>query len=272
MKDSLAKVPNRCDQRVFSCTTHNEGHLQPTEVFAMKKRAMRQPLNGILHFVAFVLAAFTLSHAYGAASNLPEVTPEGLKLVPNTKVSAVYLRDGADFSGYDKVKILDCYVAFRKNWKLDHNGGSLLLVSDSDMTRIKTQLADEFKKVFTRELAAKGQALVTVDGKGVLILRPAIINLDVTAPDTMSVSPSRSFSTSAGQATLFLELYDSVTGELLARAYDAELAGESGFIGVRNGMTNRSDADRVLTKWATILGTFLENARNSGKLADTPGK
>lgn len=238
----------------------------------MRSGSMREQSKVVLCCITFVFGAFAFSHVYGAASNLPEVTPEGLKLVPNTKVSAVYLRDGADFSGYDKFKILDCYVAFRKNWKRDHNDGSLLVVSDSDMTRIKTQLADEFKKVFIRELTAKGQTLATGDGKGVLILRPAIINLDVTAPDTMSVSPSRSFSASAGQATLFLELYDSVTGELLARAYDAKLAGESGYIGVRNGMTNRADADQVLTKWATILGTFLENARDSAKPAATPGK
>jgi len=83
----------------------------------------------------------------------------------------------------------------------------------------------------------------------------------VTAPDTLTAGRSRSFSASAGQATLFLELYDSVTGDLLARAIDVEEAGDRGFIGVRNGVTNRQDAERVLRKWADLLGTFLQNAR-----------
>ena len=95
----------------------------------------------------------------------------------------------------------------------------------------------------------------------VLVLRPAIINLDVEAPDTMQPGMTRTFSASAGQATLFLELYDSVTSELLARIYDAEEVDGMGFINVRNGVTNRADADRMLKKWADLLGTHLQDAR-----------
>lgn len=216
--------------------------------------------------IAVAVSLFAISDATQARQALPETTPEGLKLVPKTKVSAVYLRDGVDFSGYTKVAILDCYVAFKKNWQRDQNDDSVnpFKVSDSDVTRIKTELADEFKKVFTRELTAKGQTVVTTGGSDVLVLRPAIINLDVAAPDTMQPGMTRSFSASAGQATLFLELYDSVTSELLARVYDAEEVGDMGFIGVRNSVTNRSDADRMLKKWADLLGTHLANARARG--------
>jgi hypothetical protein len=198
-----------------------------------------------------------------AAKALPEVSPEGLKLVPKTKVSAVYLREGAQFGGYDQVSILDCYVAFRKNWQRDQNRSAPFKVSDGDVTRIKNELAAEFKKVFTKQLTAKGEKITTETGPGVLILRPAIINLDVAAPDTMQPGMTRTFSASAGQATLYLELYDSVTGDLLARAIDVEEASDMGFIGVRNGVTNRSDAERVLRKWADLLGTFLQNARTT---------
>ena len=75
--------------------------------------------------------------------------------MPKTKVSAVYLRDGASFGGYTKVAILDCYVAFKKNWQREQNNGvNPFKVSDDDITRIKTELADEFKKVWTKELTA----------------------------------------------------------------------------------------------------------------------
>ncbi len=237
----------------------------------MERRATRRSLNQVLHLLVFGLAAILSSYASAAAPNLPQESPEGLKLVPNTKVSAFYLRDGADFSGYDKVKILDCYVAFKKDWKRDQNSVGMFRVSDSDMLRIKTQLADEFKKIFTRELAATGHMPVNADGHGVLVLRPAIVNLDVAAPDT-GHGPSRRFSANAGEATLFLELYDSVTGELLARAYDAQVAGESTRIDYRNGMTNRSDADRLLTQWAKTLVAFLDAARNNAKHTAAPGK
>jgi hypothetical protein len=223
-----------------------------------------------LAIVASILTGSSWSGDAMAAKSLPEVSPEGLKLVPKTKVSAVYLRDGVQFGGYDKVAILDCYVAFRKDWQRDQNRSSGFRVSDSDMTRIKNELAEEFKKVFTKELTAKGETITNETGAGVLILRPAIINLDVTAPDTMQAGMTRTFSASAGQATLFLEIYDSVTGELLARAIDAEAAGDRGFIGVRNGATNRSDAERVLKKWADLLGTYLQNARATAATPASP--
>lgn len=217
-------------------------------------------------FVAVTLAigATGFSPTADAKEKLPDTTPEGLKLVPKTKVSAVYLRDGARFGGYTKVAILDCYVAFKKNWKREQNQGvAPFKVSDDDITRIKTQLAEEFKKVWTKELTAKGQTVVTTAGPDVLILRPAIINLDVEAPDTREPGITRTFSASAGQATLFLELYDSVTSELLARIYDAEQVDGMGFISVRNSATNRADADRMLKKWADLLGTHLQDARAS---------
>jgi Protein of unknown function (DUF3313) len=224
--------------------------------------------------LALVLAigSVAFSHTADAKKQLPAESPEGLKLLPKTKVSAVYMREGADFSGYDKVAILDCYVAFRKDWKREQNSGAnRFKVDDSDITRIKTQLADEFKKVFAKELTAKGQTVVTTGGTGVLVLRPAIINLDVTAPDTMDPG-TRSFSASAGQATLYLELFDGVSGELLARAIDAEEAGTPGFIGVRNSVTNRADADRMLKKWADLLGNYLQNARASANSNAAPAK
>jgi len=217
---------------------------------------------------AFAVGTLGLSHTVEAAKALPEYSPEGLKLIPKTKVSAVYVREGADFKGYDKVAILDCYVAFRKDWQRDQNSSKTFKVSDSDVANIKTYLAEEFKKVFSAQLTAKGETVTDSAGTGVLILRPAIVNLDVNAPDTMEAGRTRTFSASAGQATLYLELYDSVTSELLARAIDVEEVGDKGYIGVRNGVTNRADADRVLKKWADLLGTFLQNARASA--AATP--
>ena len=64
--------------------------------------------------------------------------------------------------------------------------------------------------------------------------------------------------------TLFLELYDSVSSELLARVMDAEVLNGFGFYSVQNEVTNRMEADRLLRKWADILGDFLQHARNTG--------
>jgi hypothetical protein len=230
--------------------------------------------SGVLPGLVLVSALSTLAlgSSYAADAGMSPVSPEGLKLVPSPNVRVLYLREGADFSGYDKFAMLECYVAFRKNWKQDQNTGQSFRVTDSDIVRIKNDVAKEFRAVFVRELTAKGMTQVTAVGKSVLILRPAIINLDIVAPDTMNAARDN-YSTSAGQATLLLEVFDSVTSELLARVIDTQSAGDSRSIDVRrSGLSNRADADKVLTKWADLLGTALQNARAGSKGASPAGK
>ncbi len=220
----------------------------------------------IVGFLSLALLLLTTSVSFASRKEkLPEVSPEGLKLVKDTKLAAVYMKEGADFSGYDKVTILDCYVAFKKNWQREKNREHFGSVSDRDVTRIKSELADEFKKVFSEELTKKGEEVVTTAASDVLLLRPAIVNLDITAPDTREPGISYTIAASAGQMTLYLELYDSVTSELLARVMDPEEMDAFGFYAVSNEVTNRAAADRLLKKWADILGDFLVHARTTGE-------
>ena len=217
-----------------------------------------------------LLAAVTLAGPVVSAGNkLPQVSADGLKLINQDKYAAVYLKDGADFSGYDKVAILDCTVEFRKNWQRDQNEDIPFSVKDKDVARIKAALAAEFSKVFSQELVARGETVVTVGGTDVLVLRPAIINLDISVPDAMERIDEVTLTASAGQMTLYLELYDSTTNELLARIIDPEEARDFGNFVVRNEVTNLADANRILKKWADTLGDFLMQAR-SAKPANTP--
>ena len=68
-----------------------------------------------------VLPALAAVQAAQAADKLPETTPEGLVLQKKTKLEVVYLRPGVNFSVYDKVALLDCAVAFRKDWQRDQS-------------------------------------------------------------------------------------------------------------------------------------------------------
>jgi hypothetical protein len=218
----------------------------------------------LFSLVYSVALAVSVVASNSIAASLPDMTPDGLKLLPDTKMAVVYAREGESFGSYDKVAILDCYVAFRKNWKRDQNStADPFKVKDSDITRIRTQLAEEFKKVFAAELTAKGTTVVSEAGTNVLVLRPAIVNLDVAAPDTMDAGRQRSFSTSAGSMTLYLELYDGVSGELLARVIDPQQIEDYGYMRIRNSVTNRADADRVLKRWAVTAASYLQRARSN---------
>ncbi|MFW2404993.1 MAG: DUF3313 family protein [Gammaproteobacteria bacterium] len=187
---------------------------------------------------------------------MPKVSHDGLELIEHKKHKAIYRKPDADFSGYDRVAILECPVAFRKNWLRDQNRDRMAMsqrVTQDDMDRIKKALSEEFQKIFKEELEKGGYQVVDQGAEDVLILRPAIIDLDVTAPDTMSPGMTRTFTASAGSMTLYMEVYDSVTSAILGRVVDAEAARDPGMMSISNRVTNRAEADRILRRWATIL-------------------
>ncbi len=190
----------------------------------------------------------------------PKVTSDGLNLVEGTKAAAVWVLDGADFSEFNRVMIVDVGVAFKKNWLRDYNRDEISLgsrVSKSDAEKIKQRVADEFKKVFTAELEKAGYEVADYDVKlaedDILVLRPAIVDLVVTAPDTKSAGRSRTFTASAGAMTLYLEFYDSVTSSILGRVVDRKNAQSNGMMRISNRVTNKAEADRMFRKWAGLL-------------------
>ncbi len=199
--------------------------------------------------------------AFAQEQEPPQETHDGLTLVPDRKVAAAYMDSDADFSVYDKVMILDCYVAFKKDWQRDQKrSGSRINISSSDMEKIKTDVAGLFREVFTEKLGMDGgYEIVEAAGDDVLLVRPAIIDLDITAPDTMQAGRSRTYTSSAGAATIYIELYDSVTGDILARAADRKAARSvGGYMSYTNRVTNRADARRMLGTWAELLRDRLD--------------
>ena len=99
-------------------------------------------------------------------------------------------------------------------------------------------------------------------GPDVLLVRPAIINLDVNAPEKMTAGMSKVYVESAGEMTLYVELYDSVTGDLIAKALDRKMdRRNTGFYTWANSATNKAAAVRILRGWANILLAALNEAR-----------
>jgi hypothetical protein len=190
----------------------------------------------------------------------PRVTSDGLTLVEGTDAAAVWVKDGADFSEYSSFMILDVGVGFEKNWRRDYNRNEIALdrkVSKSDAEKIKQSVADEFKKVFKAELNKAGYTVLDYDVElahdGILVLRPAIVDLVVSAPDTGQMGRGRTYTASAGAMTLYMDFFDSVSSSLLGRVVDRQNARDSGMMMIANEVTNRAEADRLFKKWAGLL-------------------
>ncbi len=214
-----------------------------------------------LQILLVVSLAVAYSPQLDAKDQLPDVSDDGLHLQKHTKLRAVYLKPGATLDPYDKVAILDCYVAFKKDWQRDYNEDVVGLdrrITTKDMDEIKQHVADEFKKVFTTELQTKGgYEVVDFAAKDVLVLRPGIINLVVNAPKTNAPGMSTTFVASAGQMTLYLELYDSVSSDIIARIIDPEAGRGGGIAEIGDSVTNTAEADRIMRRWADVLRSHL---------------
>jgi hypothetical protein len=185
---------------------------------------------------------------------------DGLEPIEGARVAMAYIDPDADFSVFRRVAILDPHVAFRSKWQRDHNRSRSRNISNDDMERIKTDVASLFREVFCERLQANdGYEVVDVIGDDVLLLRPAIVDLDISAPDTRAAGRTRTYSASAGAATLYIELFDSVSGEILGRAADRRTARNSAAgLTWSNGVTNTAEARRMFGRWADQLRAFLD--------------
>lgn len=220
-----------------------------------------------------VLLLMACASAVVAESEGPvQWTHDGLELVPDTKVMAAWVKPGVDFSVYDRVMILEAAVAFRKNWQQDQNRNSVHRITNRDVQRIKEEMAKLFYEVFVEELSSDGGFdVVDVPDTDVLLLRPAIVDLDITAPESRGTGRSYNFASSAGAATLFIELYDSVSGEILARALDRQSTNHPGDVmRLSNTVTNRAEAERILAGWAKLLRRSLDELHGAPSQGEQP--
>ena len=114
---------------------------------------------------------------------------------------------------------------------------------------------------FVKELQTKG-GFPIVDGSGpnVLLVKINIINLDVTAPVERSAGRSRTWTNYAGQATLYAELFDSETGQVIARVIDTEAASQASGR-ADTYQENEIYARAIAQDWAKALVRGLNQAR-----------
>jgi len=187
---------------------------------------------------------------------------ENLVPVEDAQVGMAYIDPHADFSVFKRVMLLDTFVAFRSGWERDQRRVSRRnRVSARDMERIKSRVSETFNASFIDVLQADdGFEIVDEAGDDVLLIRAAIIDLDVTAPDTQSAGRSRTYTASSGAATMYIELFDSVSGQIIGRAADRQAARSPGnMLSWNTSVSNTANARRVFNSWAGKLREFLDS-------------
>jgi hypothetical protein len=195
-----------------------------------------------------------------------DLTTDGLTVVKSTANTETQTKKGVSWSEYTKFQITPVDVSFRKNWKRDYNREQRSIsgqVTDKDIAKIKESMAKIVYEEFDKALQKKG-GLTKVDqaDSKTLLFKPTIINLDVYAPDAQN-SPviSKAYIRQAGRATLFLEVHDAVSGEILARWVDTREDPDRGYFEWANRITNIERAKIVVGGWARRLVEGLDNLK-----------
>ncbi len=129
-------------------------------------------------------------------------------------------------------------VAFRKNWDRKNLDRLNTGLKPSERQRIADDMALAFHEELVAELVERGgYALAEAPAPDVLLITPAITELDITAPDAGSTPGSRSFVRTAGSMTLIMELRDAASGVTVGRIIDHEQARETRELQLVNHIT-----------------------------------
>jgi hypothetical protein len=211
-----------------------------------------------------LLAALALVGSFGSAlaADAPE-SWDGLVQVKPKRMDAAYLLPGADFRPYTKLMIDPTEVAFQKDWQKRINDSRRLSdrVDDQEAQKILSAARANFDDVFAEAFAKAGYTIVKEPAPDVLRISTAVVNLYINAPDTMSAGRSYSFTTEAGEATLVLEVRDSMTNALMGRVLDRrETQGGAG-MQVTTSVTNQSEFRALFRQWASIAAKGLEELK-----------
>ncbi|HEU5134837.1 MAG TPA: hypothetical protein VFU13_06805 [Steroidobacteraceae bacterium] len=208
--------------------------------------------------LALVLAGAAVAGC--AASRGPdEMTDDGLARVPSRHVAGVYRLPGASFVQYRRIMLEPPTISFARDWQKNHPD-----VSDAEIRRIQVESAKLFRDEFTRELIDRGSYELTDElAADVLIVNPAIQDLDIMAPD-VGVSPGeRAFTTGPVKLKVTGELRDAATGKLVGRLiiYEGNMRYPFNEIRQANRATNAHDQRIAYAKWARILNEALAVAK-----------
>lgn len=216
-------------------------------------------------FIVVAATAFLVACA-ATPDPHPATDSNGLVRQQSSKVDALYLADGASLANYNRIAITMPTVALRDNWMRDQNASrsfSADRVTEEDEARIKQAASDSLLEQFSKQFERAGYELADAADADVLLLEPAIVDLDVRAPDTSrnSSTVSTTYTKSMGKVTLDLLFKDSSSGQLIAHVIDEKEDFDSGTFWLANSVSNKAEINRAMRGWAEDLTDALDAAR-----------
>ena len=212
--------------------------------------------------LSILFLIFTLNNANAARKPKiqtgadAEVTHDGLHRVDRTVMDMVWVKPDIDLTGYKKIMLVGAGLAFKevdaKGTRSYHRRSNQTEFPISEKNR--ERLRDEVKKAFEKELSKVTRFETTnTPGDDVLLLAGGLIDIVSNVPPEPAGRVDIYLS-QVGEATLVLELRDSITNEILIRSADRRAAEVmDGFWIESSSVSNWSEVRRLARSWARLL-------------------
>lgn len=189
-----------------------------------------------------------------------EVTFDGLHEVKKSRADKAWAKPGTDISQYSKVMLQGAGIEYRpggesgRTWYARSQGGPYE-VSAQQKEALRQIVAAEFLEELGN---SEHFTIVSEPGPDVLLVRGAILDVVSYVPPE-PIGNVSVYLSEVGEATLVIELRDSITDAILARAIDRRAA-ESNFMGLTesNRVTNTAEIRRLAGAWARLLRERLD--------------
>lgn len=218
--------------------------------------------SGVGRSVIFVVTTVLISGCTSAPPTIDtsaEVTFDGLYPVKGGRMDEAWARPGVDLSTYSKIVVEGAGVEFRP-------GGEERRMRDigpmghyAVTVEQKERFREQMGAAFLEELS-KSEYFTIVEeaAPNVLLIRGGLLDVvSYIPPDP--IGRGEIYLSRIGEATLVLEIRDSVSEAILIRAIDRRAAEPMGSqLSRSNSVTNSSEFRRLARKWATILREGLD--------------
>ena len=202
--------------------------------------------------------AMLMSLFFAATSASAQTNFEGLREIKTQTWDRVEVRPNVVFTVYTGIMLGDVRIAYRTPDRSQQQ----FPFTDKQ----KAQFQQTLESAYTSELVTMRNAeLVNAPGRDILLLSVRAINVTATVPPRSVGGVGRATIAlqAIGEVTLVLELFDSRSGEILARAVDTQTVVGAAIAEDGDMITNWEGAGQLSARWAATTRSRLDRLLGS---------
>ena len=211
-------------------------------------------------FVAFVLGGCSTQPATLASGPNAEVTFDGLYEIENSVAAKAWAKPDLDLTPYSKIMVEGAGVEYRPGGETSRTTMSRSSLGPFELTeKQKAGFEELVKETLLDELGKSERfTLVQEPGPDVLLIRGALLDVvSYVPPEPMG--RNEIYLNTIGEVTLVLEIRDSTTESILARAIDRSVVGDEFGMTRSNQVRNAAEVRRVIRSWTSTLRKNLDS-------------